>query len=100
WVNFASVMFRREMVEKIGPMDESMFLLYSDSDYCYHARSEGWEVWYEPGSQVLHRLNASSGVTEWHKKDMEAFMKKWGIILLPNNQFAYSEKFRNLDKLP
>ena len=100
WVNFASVMFRRKMVDEIGPMDESMFLLYSDSDYCYFARSKGWEVWYEPGSQVLHRLNASSGVTEWHKKDMGAFMKKWNIKLTPDNRFVYSKEFESLDKFP
>jgi len=79
WVNFASVMLRREMVRHIGVLDENMFLLYSDSDYCYWARYRGWEVWYEPESKVLHRLNASKTVTEWHKKDQKAFMDKWGI---------------------
>lgn len=99
WVNFASVMFRREMVDEIGPLDESMFLLYSDSDYCYYARSQGWEVWYEPKSQVRHRLKASSGITEWHRKDMEAFMKKWEITENAG-RFILSEKFTNLDRFP
>jgi len=100
WVNFASVMLRRSMVKTIGPLDERMFLLYSDSDYCYWARRNGWEVWYEPRSRVLHKLKASRGVTEWHQKDMLAFMKKWGIVPISENQFQYSREFRNLDLLP
>lgn len=100
WVNFASVMLRREMVDEIGLMDESMFLLYSDSDYCYYARSKGWEVWYEPKSQVRHRLKASSGITEWHKKDMEAFMKKWNIINLGEGRFSFSPEFDKLNRFP
>ena len=79
WVNFASVMIRRETFDKVGPLDESMYLLYSDSDYSYSCRQAGWEAWYEPASRVIHRLNASKKITEWHQKDMLAFMKKWGI---------------------
>ena len=79
WVNFASAMLRREMIRNIGVLDDNMFLVYSDSDYAYWARYRGWEVWYEPGSRVLHRLNASKTVSEWHQKDMKAFMDKWGI---------------------
>ena len=96
WVNFASVMIRREMTRHIGILDDNMFLLYSDSDYCYWARYRGWEVWYEPKSQVLHRLNASKTITDWHRKDMKAFMDKWGISV----DGAQSLVFQRLDKNP
>ena len=101
WVNFASVMLRRKMVEEIGLLDENLFLLYSDSDYCYTARLKGWDVWYTPASRVLHRLNASKTVTDWHKKDMEAFMRKWGITYNPETKsFIYSDIFQRLDMFP
>lgn len=101
WYNFASVALSSKMVEKIGPMDESMFLLYIDSDYSYYCRSCGYEVWYEPRSRVIHKLNASKKVTEWHKKDLEAFMKKWGITYnQETNSFQYSEQFKKLDMFP
>jgi len=79
WVNFASVMLRRDMIKKIGLLDENMFLIFSDSDYAFVARYRGWEVWYEPESRVRHKLKGSKQPSEWHKKDMEAFMLKWGI---------------------
>ena len=100
WVNFASVMIRRSMIEKIGLLDESMFLLYSDSDYCFTARQKGYEVWYEPDSKVIHRLNASKTITEWHKKDMETFMKKWGIINVGEGRFSFSPEFDRLNRFP
>ncbi len=97
WINFASAMLRREMIQHIGLLDENMFLICSDSDYCYWARYRGWEVWYEPRSQVKHRLEASSkGVSEWHRKDTLAFMNKWGI----NNLGQKSELFQKLDIYP
>jgi len=101
WVNFASVMLRRKMIDEIGAMDEKMFLIYSDSDYCYTARQNGWECWYEPASKVYHKLNASKTITDWHKKDMEAFMKKWGIRhISEKNAFEYSDAFNKLDMFP
>lgn len=83
WVNFASVMLKRKMIDQIGLLDESMFLFYSDADYCYWARYNGWQVWYEPESRVLHKLNVSSRGSDWQTKDMLVFMKKWGLRLRP-----------------
>jgi len=101
WVNFASVMFSREMIRHIGVLDENMFLLYSDSDYCYWARYRGWEVWYEPESKVYHRLGkASKSASEWQKKDMEAFMDKWRLTLLPDGRVTSHRMFEKLDKHP
>jgi hypothetical protein len=101
WVNFASVMFKREMVQDIGLLDEAMFLLYSDSDYCFWARYRGWEVWYEPDSRVYHRLGkASKGAGQWQPKDMQAFMDKWSIIPLQNNNYEAGRLFGRLNACP
>jgi GT2 family glycosyltransferase len=100
WQNFASVMIRRSMFDQIGPLDESMYLICSDSSYCYSARNAGYECWYEPRSQVFHGLKVSKTVTEWHRKDTEAFMKKWGITVSSTGSFAYSDLFLKLDTFP
>jgi GT2 family glycosyltransferase len=100
WQNFASVMIRRSMVNEIGLLDEAMFLICSDSSYCYTARNAGYECWYEPRSQVFHGLKVSKTATEWHKKDTEAFMKKWGINVSTTGNFTYSELFSKLDMFP
>lgn len=91
WVNFASVLLRRSMINLIGPLDDNYFMYYSDSDYCYAARSTGWQVWYEPGSKVLHRLNASiNPKKDILDKDKKYFEQKW----------LTNDDFQRLDKLP
>ena len=91
WVNFASVLIRRKMVDLIGLLDEDYFLYYSDSDYCYQARSTGWQVWYEPGSKVLHRLNASANPD---KKVLEADKKHF------EQKWFTNDNWQRLDTLP
>jgi GT2 family glycosyltransferase len=94
-------MFKREMVRHIGVLDENMFLLYSDSDYCYWARYRGWDVWYEPTSRVIHRLGrGSKSISEWHQKDMAAFMDKWRISPNPDGTFTAGRLFDRLDRHP
>ena len=101
WANGASMMIRRSIIIDVGLLSDSMYLLYSDSDFCYTARSKGYECWYEPRSQVFHGLKVSKTNTEWHKKDMEAFMRKWGITYIKEtNSFQYSELFQKLDMFP
>ena len=94
------MMLRRAMLDKIGLLDDTMRHVYSDSDICYVARSRGYDVWYEPRSRVLHKLGSSKTVTEWHQKDMIAFMKKWGITSPGDGTFQVSEKFHKLDMFP
>jgi GT2 family glycosyltransferase len=98
WVNFASVMLRRDMINQIGLLDENMFLIYSDSDYCFQARYRGWECWYEPESRVRHKLKGSRQPSDWHKKDMEAFMLKWGITGAEGNTFNVGKLFYQLNQ--
>src|SRR5688572_17413585 len=46
WVNGASMFVRMEAVIEFGLMDESMFLIGSDSDWSLTARVRGWECWH------------------------------------------------------
>lgn len=81
WVTFCSVLLRVKMIQQIGLLDERMFNFCSDADYCYRARYAGWEVWYEPKSEVLHSIGQSQNPNEKQQiimfKDMIAFRDKW-----------------------
>jgi GT2 family glycosyltransferase len=91
WVNFASVLLRRKMINEIGTLDENYFMYYSDSDYCYTARLNNWTVWYEPESKVLHRLGSSANPNKIVlEKDKKHFENKW----------LTHDNFQKLDKLP
>ena len=65
WCAGASVLMRQDMLEAIGGFDETFFLYYEETDLCQRAKRAGWEVWYLPGSVVVHVGSASTGMKRW-----------------------------------
>jgi N-acetylglucosaminyl-diphospho-decaprenol L-rhamnosyltransferase len=63
WLAFACVLVRRELIERIGLLDEGYFMYFEDVDYCRRAREAGFEILYWPEAQVAHFAGSSSGVT-------------------------------------
>ncbi|MFT6774180.1 MAG: N-acetylglucosaminyl-diphospho-decaprenol L-rhamnosyltransferase [Paracoccaceae bacterium] len=64
WLSFASVMLRAEMIEAIGMMDEGFFLYSEDTEYCWRARQNGWDVVWEGGARAIHHRGGSSDAKE------------------------------------
>ena len=52
--SFACTAIRREVISKIGLLDEKMLLFYDDTDFSIRARIAGWKLYYCPGSIVFH----------------------------------------------
>jgi GT2 family glycosyltransferase len=50
----AAVAVRRELVERIGPLDEGYFLYFEDADFCARARRAGFRVTYLPQATAAH----------------------------------------------
>jgi N-acetylglucosaminyl-diphospho-decaprenol L-rhamnosyltransferase len=63
WVSGTSMMVRRELIERIGPMDEGYFLYFEETDYCARAAAAGFSIWSVPTSRVVHLGGQSTGVT-------------------------------------
>ncbi len=64
WVSGASMMVRREVFDRIGGLDETFFLYFEETEFCYRAKNAGFEVWYVPASRVVHIAGQSTKVTE------------------------------------
>jgi len=82
WCNGACMILRKEMVQEIGLMDENFVFIGSDSDYCFTARSRGWQIWRIAGARGIHEHGASgvSGnmdIEILKIKDMIHFGRKW-----------------------
>lgn len=54
WVSGACLMARRAMLDRIGLLDERMYMFYEDIELCLRARRRGWHVVYLPSSEVIH----------------------------------------------
>lgn len=70
YVDGACMLIRREVVNKIGDLDEKYFFFVEDVEYCMRAKNAGWGVYLVPSSQVVH-LRGHSSV----KKDLVTSQK-------------------------
>lgn len=82
WVNGACMVVRLSSVIDFGLMDESMFLIGSDSDWCYTARARGFKVAYIANALCVHEQGVTSGganekVQRIMYLDMLAWRNKW-----------------------
>ena len=50
----ASALYRREMLDDVGLLDETFFMYYEDTDLSWRMRLRGWRVLYEPAAVVDH----------------------------------------------
>lgn len=62
WVSFACVLIRREVIERVGPMDEEYFMYFEDIDYARRVRRADWRVLHDPSVHVIHLRGGSSSV--------------------------------------
>jgi GT2 family glycosyltransferase len=60
WVSGACLAIRRDVVDKIGHLDERFFMYFEDADLCRRTREAGWSVCYLPQIEVLHLTGVSS----------------------------------------
>lgn len=63
WVAGASLMIRREVFDRVGPLDDRYFMYFEEVDFCRRAADGGWACWYVPESRVVHLVGQSSDVT-------------------------------------
>jgi len=73
-ISGSCMMIRREVIDQIGYLDERYFAYQEDTDYCFHARRAGWDVYYVPTACVIHHggkggssVNPYFGVYQWHR---------------------------------
>jgi len=52
-------LYRREMLEEIGLLDEDFFLYVDDVDIGFRARLAGWKCMYVPDAIVYHKYSAT-----------------------------------------
>jgi GT2 family glycosyltransferase len=51
---------RKSTIQQVGPLDGNYFLYFEDTDWCYRINQAGWEVFFLPQAEVIHRGGASA----------------------------------------
>jgi len=50
----AYLMFRAEVANDIGWLDETFFIFAEESDFCFRAREAGWSIQFVPVTSIVH----------------------------------------------
>ena len=60
-VTGCSMLVKRDFCERIGLMDEKLFLYVEEVDWCVRAKKAGYKILYVPESKVYHKISSSTG---------------------------------------
>lgn len=82
-----SLMIRREVLEKIGAMDEQYFLYWDDIDLCYRTKLAGY------------RVAAFSASKAWHKRGAGVHHDTFAHYYAWRNRFYFFAKYCPDEKL-
>ncbi len=56
-----AAMYKREMLESVGPFDEDFLAYMEDADLAFRGRLAGWKCLYVPGAVVYHLGSGTAG---------------------------------------
>jgi len=55
----AALFVHRSVLEKIGFLESKFFLFWEETDFCFRARRDGFEVWTAPIAKIWHKVSSS-----------------------------------------
>jgi GT2 family glycosyltransferase len=85
-VSGSCMVIRREVIDKIGYLDELFFAYQEDADYCLRTRSAGWQVYYYPDAKITHyggqggsRIQPNRSIWAWHQSYFRYYRKHFAF---------------------
>ena len=70
WVTGASVMLRRDALERCGLFDTGFFLYFEEVELMWRMKKAGFIILHQPASRVYHIGGAATGMT-YNRKDIK-----------------------------
>lgn len=61
YITGCCVLIKREVIEKIGMLDESYFIYGEDADWSVRCTRAGYTLLFVPAAKIWHKLSVSSG---------------------------------------
>ena len=73
----AALYIKRDLLERIGPLDEGYAMAFEDVDYCLRAWDAGYRVLYFPAASLTHLESKTRGMTQG-TRELESQVRFWG----------------------
>ncbi len=93
WVSGAAMLVRRELIERIGGLDERFWAYCEDVDLCWRAWQAGYKVLFCPNAVITHKVGRSSdqrlvpSLIQHHKSMWLFYLKnyrnRYPLVLFP-----------------
>lgn len=89
WVSGSAIIIKKQVVDKIGFLDERIFMYGEDTDYCFRAKKAGFKIGWTNQAEFIHIGGASSE---------EPHFKQWigefrGLIYFYKKHFGVVQVF-------
>ena len=79
YIGGSCLLVKKEVIKKVGTMDENFFMYWEDVDWCFTGRESGYKSIYSPKSKIWHKYGTSSQnyfKTYYHNRNRVYFMRK------------------------
>jgi hypothetical protein len=60
YITGCCLLIKKDVIKKIGLMNEDYFLYYEDADWCLRAHKAGWQIIFVPASVIYHKQSQST----------------------------------------
>jgi hypothetical protein len=61
WVSGAAMMVRREVIDKVGLLDENFYMYWEDTDWCKRMNKAGLMIYFMPDAEIIHFTGRGGG---------------------------------------
>ena len=61
FITFCCVLLPRTVIERVGYLDETLFMYCEDVDYCMRLGDAGVPLWFLPDARIWHKAGGSAG---------------------------------------
>jgi len=110
----AALLLRREVLDRVGLFDESLWLFYNDTDLSLRITKAGWRTHYLAEAVVVHHVGASTRnfrdfVAVWNANRLAFYRKHFGwrgglvvkaAVTWTFLDFAWTQTWRRLRRRP
>ena len=85
----ACLFVRREVIEKVGMIDEAYFFFLEETDWCHRIRAAGWRIVHLPDAFVIHLYGESTKKKTPLRTRIEYYRSRYLFFRKNRSRLAY-----------
>jgi GT2 family glycosyltransferase len=87
YLSGAAMLVKSSVINKIGPLDEGLFLYHEDLEFCWRMRLAGFKLRVVPEAEVIHYYTFASSTKQYYYMERNRMLVwlayfKWPTIIL------------------